>query len=201
MHTHMELLDSFRYLKFFVRRFGALRSMNCGDTAYEDYYNTQPWDKENDNDIEVSPYLKDPEYAVYECLKVEDVEILLNESVELLRAHLEITPSIAKLFLHLHEWALQDILLKYQDSKINFTCYSNFKLTDLIEQSCNIQCKIRNNICSVCCTTFPTDNFSTLNCGHAFCNNCWCTHFETQIRQGVSTVMICQQPVRHSKTL
>lgn len=60
---------------------------------YGDYYKTG----DEDCDIEqIDPSKTDPEYFVYECLNVEAVEKLLNESVETLSNRLDITPSIAK---------------------------------------------------------------------------------------------------------
>lgn len=57
-----------------------------------DYYNTG-----EDCDIEqLDPSKTDPEYFSYECLNEEDVERLLNESVETLSNNLQITPSLAK---------------------------------------------------------------------------------------------------------
>lgn len=38
----------------------------------------------------------DPEYFLFSCLRVEEVEKLLNESIELLSNSLQITPSLAK---------------------------------------------------------------------------------------------------------
>lgn len=68
-------------------------SDNDCDDEYNDYYNTGG----EDYDIEqVDPTKTDPEYFAYECLSEEQVERLLNESVEYLSNNLQITPSLAK---------------------------------------------------------------------------------------------------------
>lgn len=65
-------------------------SDDCDDEY--DYYNTG-----EDCDIEqIDPSKTDPEYFSYECLSEEEVERLLNESVEILSNNLQITPSLAK---------------------------------------------------------------------------------------------------------
>lgn len=65
-------------------------SDNDGDDY--DYYGGQ-----DDCDMETVDRSKsDPEYFLYTCLKVEEVEKLLNESIELLSNSLQITPSLAK---------------------------------------------------------------------------------------------------------
>lgn len=70
---------------------GGESDMECSDDDY-DYYNIT-----DDNDIEqVDPSLTDPEYFNYECLTEEQIERLLNETVELLSNNLQITPSLAK---------------------------------------------------------------------------------------------------------
>lgn len=69
--------------------------MECSDNdCFDDYdyYNTA-----DDNDIEqIDPSKTDPEYFEYECLTEEQVERLLNETVEVLSNNLQITPSLAK---------------------------------------------------------------------------------------------------------
>lgn len=68
-------------------------SDNDGDDY--DYYGEQ-----DDCDMEAVDRTKsDPEYFLYTCLRVEEVEKLLNESIELLSNSLQITPSLAKVRL------------------------------------------------------------------------------------------------------
>lgn len=68
-------------------------SDNDGD--HYDYYGGQ-----DDCDMEAIDRSKtDPEYFIFSCLRVEEVEKLLNESIELLSDSLQITPSLAKVIL------------------------------------------------------------------------------------------------------
>lgn len=70
--------------------------MECSDNEdcyedYNDYYNDE------DSDVEhVDPKKTDPEYFEYKCLSEEEVERLLNETVESLSNRLRIPPSLAK---------------------------------------------------------------------------------------------------------
>lgn len=155
---------------------------DCGETSYDDYYSSQPWDKESDNDVEHNEHLRALEFAVFECLRVDEVERLLNESVELLRTNLNVTPSMAKLFLHEHQWSLQDILLKHKNN-ITIGYYT-------ADKSPEFNVKIDNQkylTCLVCFSNLPVEKFNSLICGHLFCKDCWCMHFETLIYQGIST--------------
>jgi hypothetical protein len=71
--------------------------MECSDNDNDclddyDYYNIV-----DDNDIEqIDPSKIDPENFIYDCLGEEQVERLLNETVEYLSSSLKITPSLAK---------------------------------------------------------------------------------------------------------
>ncbi|XP_070164364.1 potential E3 ubiquitin-protein ligase ariadne-2 isoform X2 [Polyergus mexicanus] len=161
---------------------------DCGDPGYEDYYNIQPWGGEVDNDVDPEQNRRDPEYAVYDCLRVEEVERLLNESVEVLSNSLHITPSLAKVLLHAHNWALQDIVTKYRSNASSLLINSKIKPTP--EQMPGSKSQ-KGGVCSVCVMISPADRFSTLTCGHSFCKDCWCMHFEVQITQGISTSISC----------
>lgn len=58
-----------------------------------DYYNcVDDIDTEDKN-------LMDPEYFEYECLTEDQVERVLNETVEVLSNNLQITPSLAKVII------------------------------------------------------------------------------------------------------
>lgn len=69
--------------------------MEFSDNEYLDdfdYYNTA-----DDNDIEqIDPRKTDPEHFVYDCLTEEEVERLLNETIEVLTNTIQVTPSLAK---------------------------------------------------------------------------------------------------------
>ncbi|XP_066587714.1 potential E3 ubiquitin-protein ligase ariadne-2 [Prorops nasuta] len=160
---------------------------DCGDTGYEDYYNVQPWGGEIDNDLESDHTRKDLEYAIYDCLRVEEVERHLNEDVETLSDSLHITPSLAKLLLHAHNWNLQDVISKYRTNASNLLITSRIKPQHSVDPALSQ----RGGLCSVCVMIYSVIEFSTLTCGHSFCRDCWCIHFETQINSGISTGISC----------
>lgn len=67
-----------------------------------------------DVDIEqIDPKKTDPEYLEFQCLNVEEVEKLLNETVEHLSNTIHLTPSLAKVLLLEHEWQATEIVEKY----------------------------------------------------------------------------------------
>nr|XP_019556560.1 potential E3 ubiquitin-protein ligase ariadne-2 [Aedes albopictus] len=91
---------------------------------FEDYYNSGL----EDCDIEqIDPKRSDPECFVYECLNVEEVEKLLNESVERLSNQLHITPSLAKVLLHETKWNTAEVVEKYRNNASNLLVSARIK--------------------------------------------------------------------------
>ncbi|XP_026493734.1 potential E3 ubiquitin-protein ligase ariadne-2 [Vanessa tameamea] len=155
-------------------------SDNDGDDY--DYYGGQ-----DDCDMEAVDRSKsDPEFFLFSCLRVEEVEKLLNESIELLSNSLQITPSLAKVMLHAYEWNAQEIIKKYKENANEVLVYSRVK-----PRMSSVQGNSSRSICAVCASTPPLQKYSALACGHYFCNDCWAMHFEVQIMQGVSNTIQC----------
>lgn len=93
------------------------------DYEFEDYYNSG-----EDCDIEqIDPKRTDPEYFVYECLNVEEVEKLLNESVEKLSTQLQIMPSLAKVLLHETRWNTAEVIERYRNDASNLLVSARIK--------------------------------------------------------------------------
>lgn len=69
--------------------------MECSDNECLDDFDYYNVGEDNDMD-QIDPSITDPEFFTYECLTEEQVERLLNETVELLSNNLDITPSLAK---------------------------------------------------------------------------------------------------------
>lgn len=70
-----------------------------------------------DIDIERHNALKtDPESFIFECLSVEDVDKLLNESIECLCNLINCAPSLAKTLLLEHRWSVNEIVNKYREN-------------------------------------------------------------------------------------
>lgn len=147
------------------------------DCGYEAYYNM------DDADIDDGDVRDDPEHFSYDTLRVEEVERLLNESVEALSNKLCITPSLAKVVLHTHEWQVLPSAVAYKNNDWIQSLLNpkNQKLEPIGQ-------KLR---CPVCFSPALPERFSSLACSHMFCNDCWATHFEVQIQQGVSTGISC----------
>jgi ariadne-2 len=140
----------------------------------------------NEDDIDnVDPKKTDPEYFTYDCLTVDEVEKLLNESVEKLSNTLKITPSLAKVLLHEHKWDANDIVEKYRDNAANLLVSSRIKSGN------GKKVVYVTLLCPVCIQTQPFEKFHNLSCAHSFCKHCWSMHFEIQISQGISTQIRC----------
>jgi ariadne-2 len=132
----------------------------------------------------------DPESFIYDCMTVEEVERLLNESVEKLSTLLQVTPSLAKVLLHEMKWNTDEVVEKYRNNASNLLVSVRIKPPATTSTRSSAA---RTQLCPVCVTLLPVDKFHYLSCGHAFCCDCWTMHFETQIGQGISTQISCME--------
>lgn len=149
-----------------------------------------------DIDIEqIDPKKNDPEYLEFTCLNVEEVERLLNETVEQLSNNIKVTPSLAKVLLLDNEWKTSEIIEQYCANASELFIRARIKphhtnQTDKLNQSVAGEAsstssrKLINQLCTVCAIAQPADKHFSISCEHAFCRDCWSMHFETQIHQG-----------------
>lgn len=145
---------------------------------------------DDDCDIEqIDPKKNDPEHFVFDCLNTEEVEKLLNESVECLSNQLQITPSLAKILLHQNRWNSNEMIEKYRNNAASLLVSAKVKPTANTRRL-----SAKQQMCPVCITSHRADKFYCLSCGHSFCKECWTSHFEIQIGQGISTQIGCMAP-------
>ncbi|KAG8188169.1 hypothetical protein JTE90_019448 [Oedothorax gibbosus] len=159
--------------------------MEEDDADYEDYYNTS-----EDPEMEV-PQEEDPEQFDFECLATEDVERLFNECVEGVCAALPVKPSLAKLLLHTHAWNAKEITVLYTAGASKLLVDSRIKPANPPQTEAQSVRGCKSVSCSVCLLYYIGEHFRALACGHYFCKECWSTHFEIQINQGITTMMEC----------
>lgn len=125
---------------------------------------------------------------MFDCLNTEEVEKLLNESVEQLSNQLQITPSLSKVLLHQNKWNANEVTEKYRNNAAGLLVSAKVKPMSTRRLSSKSQ------MCPVCITSHRADKFYCLSCGHNFCKECWTQHFEIQIGQGISTQIGCMAP-------
>uniref|UniRef100_T1JEH0 RBR-type E3 ubiquitin transferase n=1 Tax=Strigamia maritima TaxID=126957 RepID=T1JEH0_STRMM len=157
------------------------------DECLADYYNTGLDECEMDQ----NEGRFDFEYFEFECLTIEDVEKLLNESVEALCNSLHVAPSLAKVLLHTHDWAVEEVIRGYNKDAEQLLIDSRIKPSTNPDVNLQVFKGNRPVQCPVCVDSVVLDEFRHLECGHLFCMSCWVSHFETQLVQGISTGMEC----------
>ncbi|KAG5890979.1 hypothetical protein JTB14_037965 [Gonioctena quinquepunctata] len=159
--------------------------MDCSDNEfYDEYY----YNLTDDIDIEqIDPRKIDPEYFEFSCLFEEQVDRLLNETVETLSTVLQISPSLAKVLLHSHQWNINEVTKKFNENPTQTLIASRIEPAT----TPNTLLLTRYINCPVCVTSQPLDRFYSLSCAHMFCKDCWAMHFEVQIHQGISTGIAC----------
>ncbi|XP_069142389.1 potential E3 ubiquitin-protein ligase ariadne-2-like [Argopecten irradians] len=159
--------------------------MDEDDEDFCGYYDNDT----DDLDIDRPKKTDDPEYFEYELLKVEDVERLLNEDVEVLCSCLKVDPHLAKMLLQVHQWKKEFIMERYKRDPAKFLVDS--KITPAVKYK-SAPLGVQNT-CSVCCRKLSADHFCHLSCGHVFCRECWDNYFQVQIQQGVTSGIECME--------
>jgi len=170
-----------------------------------DEYNSQSEDDVDDNDYYYHDYgpggddaeldmdgeNDDPEYFDYTLLTVEDVERLLNESVEYLSKAINVTPSLAKMVLHNMKWMTEEAERLYKQDSQQLLADCN-----IIPEKGTAKPNAAAGssfMCPVCMQHCPQSNMLQLPCSHPFCRECWQIHFQVKIQEGVSTGLECMQ--------
>lgn len=97
---------------------------------------------------------------------------------------LQVVPSLAKVLLHTHEWAVGRVISQFRSNSSQLLISSCVKPAIPPVQH---QENLTYMTCPVCIATHPREKFCSLACGHMFCKDCWAMHFEVQISLGVST--------------
>lgn len=128
----------------------------------------------------------DPEYFDFELLNVEDVERLLNESVEAVCKAINVLPALAKVLLHTQKWFIPDIIAKHRKDAHKLLVDSRISPEKVSEVKVG-----KNFVCTVCMQKCAVDHVLGLTCGHFFCRECWQMYFQVQIQSGLSTVIEC----------
>ena len=184
------------------------------EDCYDDYYGTH--DDNEDEDIDNCSDKKDPEFFEYECLNIEDVERYFNETVELMCASIQVSPSLAKLMLHTMEWNVDQVIHRYRtdcvkllrDARIKpqIRMSSNPELgqssssqsTPCSSQSSSVntcglpfRSRVSFVLCNVCYQNCPQEYHKSLSCGHSYCRECWSNHLEVHIVNGLTTNIEC----------
>jgi len=135
---------------------------------------------------------EDPEYFSYECLSVDSVEKIFNESIETVKVKLGLSHARSKQLLHAHKWNIPDIFDKYLPPADSPHSHQSSLAASLPATGATTGGGTVILNCEVCACDLPDMDFtSPKGCGHKFCANCWQMHFEIQINQGVSTTMSC----------
>jgi len=156
------------------------------DVDDEDYYNPKHYNPDEDIDVE-DIFDKDPEYFEYQCLTVEEIERLLNEHVAELSQELKISPSLAKMLLHAHQWSKDAVVTSYRMNKEKLLIETGITPA-LVPRH---ECLGASLLCQVCLIPVHVEKVRKLSCGHMFCIDCWDQHFEVQIKQGASSTVQC----------
>uniref|UniRef100_A0A0R3S546 RBR-type E3 ubiquitin transferase n=1 Tax=Elaeophora elaphi TaxID=1147741 RepID=A0A0R3S546_9BILA len=128
---------------------------------------------------------EDPEYIEYACLKVPEVERLLQETMDRIVSTLNISSSLAKLLLYFYKWDDSTLIQLYSidPCKVLVDCFVSAGSSK--QQSDAISCVVCTRLRGEC------NKMYALDCGHSFCSACWLKYIETQLCNGLSITIGC----------
>ncbi|CAI4224535.1 unnamed protein product [Auanema sp. JU1783] len=125
----------------------------------------------------------DPEDAEFDCLSLHEVERVLNEKVASLVEWANLTPSLARMLLHVHEWDSDKVSSLINMNLEEALVSSNIKPKTVGTTSTAGYC--------IVCADDSASQMETLSCKHEFCINCWRSHIESRLSEGVASKIEC----------
>lgn len=182
------------------------------DDDYDDYYNnndddaiSDEGDDVNDDGNEkgdrpdnnnVKKMLQDLEYFDYKCLTPEEVDDKLDNECASLANRLKVTSSVASLVLQAHKWKSSSIIQSITDHdernrvliESNVHCSTPPRALSLPSPKSLSHLKEE---CGVCLDILPRQRLSWLPCTHSFCKDCWLSHIENTVNEGMSDGVKC----------
>lgn len=156
------------------------------EESFRNYYDP---DLEMQDNVSLSDF--DVEAFEFELLRVEEVERLLNESVEAVCKAIQVLPSLAKVLLHTQRWQVEEITRQHNNNphKLLAECRICPLNKILIHHSFQETKAPSSFLCPVCLC--GSETAFSLNCGHWYCSDCWVSNFNVQITAGRSTGIEC----------
>lgn len=158
------------------------------DDEDEGDIDTYYYEQEGDDTEMEKDKTEDPEYFEFALLAVEDVERLLNESVETLCQSIHVSPSLAKMLLHRLKWQSSEIIYRYHQNADKLLIDCNIMPAVKSVEPKGLQ---RSTTCPVCLQHCDMHLMYGSSCGHRFCRDCWQMYFQVQILGGTTTTLEC----------
>lgn len=170
---------------------------------YDDYYNNDN-DVLSDDDFDPSSkgdisennnfkkMLHDLEYFEYTCIPIEDIDKKFDSDCATLATKLEISTSAAGMILQSYKWQIPLILQNCSSPKDREKVMITVGVQNL-----SLESQSKNTVssfseeCGVCFDTQPKERLPALSCGHGFCRDCWQSHIEYTVNDGMPNGIKC----------
>ncbi|OIW08698.1 hypothetical protein TanjilG_03374 [Lupinus angustifolius] len=93
----------------------------------------------------------------------------------------------ARTLLIYHRWDVQKLFAVYVDKGIAHL----FAEAGVTVNKHHCDSSVRSLMCEICTDDVPSDEATSMDCGHCFCNSCWTEHFVVKINEGQSKRIRC----------
>ncbi|XP_073305011.1 probable E3 ubiquitin-protein ligase ARI2 isoform X1 [Primulina huaijiensis] len=96
----------------------------------------------------------------------------------------------ARTLLMHYRWDVDNVLTSFvEKGKEHLCAKAGISLPD--SSSFSSSHVLTDTTCEICYNEFPTDEMTTMECGHIFCDECWTNYFIVQINEGKSRRITC----------
>lgn len=162
--------------------------------------NDVQYDSEDDygygsDDVEIDAAAGEPragsasQQALYTVISLEQLQTLQDESLESVQSILGCNPSVARALLIYYQWDAERLFgtlaERGEEWVYRAAGVTNPNAAPPQAQGCS------HITCGTCFCDVPVADTTAMDCGHAFCNECWRGHFKVQISEGKSRRLTC----------
>lgn len=168
----------------------------------DDYYNNDDdilsdddTDSRNKGDVSdnnnVKKMLHDLEYFDFTCIPIENIDEKFEHDCSTLATKLKISPSTADMILQSYKWQIPFILQNSNSPKdiAKILTTAGAENMSLVSRSNNTAPSVED--CGVCFDILPQNKLFKLSCAHGFCRDCWKSHIEYTVNDGMPNGIKC----------
>ncbi|XP_071965715.1 E3 ubiquitin-protein ligase arih1-like [Antedon mediterranea] len=163
-----------------------------GSSGYEDHFEMEGEESSSRDRAEDDDFY-------YEVLNPDAIVQHMVDTIREVNNVVEIPATVTRILLNHFKWDKEKLMERYYDGDQD-RLFSEAHIVSPHRQSTpqsaskvntrSSSCLMQS--CMVCCRTMPTNDFSSLECGHKFCNECWTRYLSMKIvDEGMGQTISC----------
>lgn len=134
----------------------------------------------------------------HEVLSTEQIVQHMVDSISAVTEVVQLPPTTVRILLNHFKWNKSKLMERYYDEDEQEKMFREAKVVhpNVIATTAAAAGKPAGKKssdkfdCEICCLTFLRSKMTSLECGHLFCNSCWCEYLTTKIMNDGASEMI-----------